>query len=118
MNVSTVAEFQAASSASSLDVFTSVKFKIIDYASNSFSGGISADGKGIKDCISKACSILDVFADLNSSYSDCRSYEVDQGKVGSNSYWREPFVESQLVVKDDLPEPSLHGVGFGDPGIR
>ncbi|KAL0912400.1 hypothetical protein M5K25_018368 [Dendrobium thyrsiflorum] len=65
-------------------------------------------------CISKACSILDAVADLNSSCSDRRSYEADQS--GNNGGFarrgllarREPFVESELVVKDDLLEPSLH----------
>ncbi|XP_020590978.1 uncharacterized protein At1g65710-like [Phalaenopsis equestris] len=65
-------------------------------------------------CISKACSILDAVADLNSSCSERRSYEADQStnKGGFTRRGilarREPFLESELVVKDDLIEPSLH----------
>ncbi|KAJ0974434.1 hypothetical protein J5N97_016399 [Dioscorea zingiberensis] len=66
-------------------------------------------------CVSKACSILEAVADLNSSFSDNKSYvDGDQHSNHDNGFARrgllasEPFVESEIVVKDDLMEPSLH----------
>ncbi|XP_020083989.1 uncharacterized protein At1g65710 [Ananas comosus] len=59
-------------------------------------------------CVSKACSILEAVADLNSSSSenDKGSFNGRFGKRGSVP--REPIFESEIVVKDDLMEPSLH----------
>jgi hypothetical protein len=69
-------------------------------------------------CVSKACSILEAVADLNSSPSENRSFELersadDKGSVNMSYGGRTPaadthVVESEVVVKDDLMEPSLH----------
>jgi hypothetical protein len=69
-------------------------------------------------CVSKACSILEAVADLNSSPSENRSFELersadDKGSVNMSYGGRTPaadthVVESEGVVKDDLMEPSLH----------
>uniref|UniRef100_A0ACD5V5S9 Uncharacterized protein n=1 Tax=Avena sativa TaxID=4498 RepID=A0ACD5V5S9_AVESA len=69
-------------------------------------------------CVSKACSILEAVADLNSSPSENRSFELersaeDKGSVnvsygGRTAAADTHVVESELVVKDDLVEPSLH----------
>nr|CBG76427.1 OO_Ba0013J05-OO_Ba0033A15.14 [Oryza officinalis] len=70
-------------------------------------------------CVSKACSILEAVADLNSSSSENKSFELDRsandkcsangrygdGKVAGGGTF---VVESEVVVKDDLMEPSLH----------
>ncbi|PKA55427.1 hypothetical protein AXF42_Ash006629 [Apostasia shenzhenica] len=56
-------------------------------------------------CVSKACSILEAVADLNSSCSEQRAYEARRGFGRRDPL---PFMESELVVKDDLMEPSLH----------
>ncbi|KAI3722951.1 hypothetical protein L2E82_34183 [Cichorium intybus] len=48
-------------------------------------------------CVSKACSILEAVADLNSANnSSDRQYKKDN------------LLESEMVVNDDLTEPSLH----------
>jgi hypothetical protein len=52
----------------------------------------------IPECVSKACSILEAVADLNSS-----SYEARHGFKP-----KEPFVESEVAGKNDLIEPSMH----------
>ncbi|KAF5747448.1 hypothetical protein HS088_TW05G00169 [Tripterygium wilfordii] len=78
-------------------------------------------------CVSKACSILEAVADLNSTTSSnlsCalsvnrRGLPTDQsnsnkaagysflGKKASEA--KDPFVESEVVVDDDLMEPSFH----------
>ncbi|KAK8969691.1 hypothetical protein KSP40_PGU020006 [Platanthera guangdongensis] len=68
-------------------------------------------------CISKACSILDAVADLNSACSNRRSYEAEKcstnisgnggGFMGRGLLTRrEQSIE--LEVKDDLMEPCLH----------
>ncbi|GJT63915.1 putative receptor-like protein kinase-like protein [Tanacetum coccineum] len=49
----------------------------------------------IPACVSKACSILEAVADLNSTTS-------------SNNFKKENLVESEKAVNDDLMEPSLH----------
>ncbi|XP_073111272.1 uncharacterized protein [Elaeis guineensis] len=69
-------------------------------------------------CVSKACSILEAVADLNSSCSENKSSEADRSNNDNDSlngrFGRRglvpkgPFVESEIVVKDDLMEPSLH----------
>ncbi|XP_072988607.1 uncharacterized protein At1g65710 [Typha latifolia] len=68
-------------------------------------------------CVSKACSILEAVADLNSSSSENKSYEADRsnndkgsinGRYGMRGLMpREPFLESEIVV-NHLLEPSLH----------
>lgn len=68
-------------------------------------------------CVSKACSILEAVADLN-SYSENKSSEADRSSNNNGSLngqfgrrglvTKEPFVESEIIVKDDLMEPSLH----------
>ncbi|XP_047063867.1 uncharacterized protein At1g65710-like [Lolium rigidum] len=51
-------------------------------------------------CVSKACSILEAVADLNSSPSENRSFELERSADDKGSV--------NVVVKDDLMEPSLH----------
>ncbi|BAS90187.1 uncharacterized protein At1g65710 [Oryza sativa Japonica Group] len=70
-------------------------------------------------CVSKACSILEAVADLNSSSSENKSFELDRSandKCSANGRYGDGkvagggtlVVESEVVVKDDLMEPSLH----------
>ncbi|WVZ86493.1 hypothetical protein U9M48_033257 [Paspalum notatum var. saurae] len=69
-------------------------------------------------CVSKACSILEAVADLNSSSSENKSFELDRsvndkesvnGRHGGKAAGATSIVvESEVVVKDDLMEPSLH----------
>ncbi|CAN6268631.1 unnamed protein product [Urochloa humidicola] len=85
-------------------------------------------------CVSKACSILEAVADLNSSSSDNRSFELERsvndkesvnGRYGGKGIVGTSLVvESEVSVKDDLMEPSMHkyvsvrdirGVGDAEP---
>ncbi|EXC20585.1 hypothetical protein L484_027140 [Morus notabilis] len=70
-------------------------------------------------CVSKACSILEAVADLNSatgSNLSCSAFSEDQFNKGTNNAYssllgpaKEPFVESEVIVgSDDLTEPSFH----------
>ncbi|XP_059623306.1 uncharacterized protein At1g65710-like isoform X2 [Cornus florida] len=78
-------------------------------------------------CVTKACSILEAVADLNSSTSSNLSCteerrrrsptseqlnkNTDNFSLGANPVGKkriDPFVESEVVVADDLIEPSLH----------
>jgi len=68
-------------------------------------------------CVSKACSILDAVADLNSSSSENKSLELERsvndkesvtGRYGGKGPGTTHVVESEVVVKDDLMEPSIH----------
>ncbi|KAJ8752153.1 hypothetical protein K2173_003761 [Erythroxylum novogranatense] len=71
-------------------------------------------------CVSKACSILEAVADLNSSTSsnlsdpkpsdDKRSHVAAVANlVGKKvSEVKEPFVESEILSSDDIMEPSFH----------
>ncbi|KAF5749969.1 hypothetical protein HS088_TW03G00297 [Tripterygium wilfordii] len=78
-------------------------------------------------CVSKACSILEAVADLNSTTSsnlscalsdDRRVLPTDQSNSNKAGYTfvgkktaseaKDPFVESEVVVNDDLMEPSFH----------
>ncbi|XVE91993.1 hypothetical protein REPUB_Repub01dG0058800 [Reevesia pubescens] len=78
-------------------------------------------------CVSKACSILEAVADLNSTTSSNLSSAFSEDRKGvslttdesnKNGYnisvgrkmteTRDPFVESEVVVSDDLMEPSFH----------
>ncbi|KAI9100127.1 hypothetical protein K1719_024345 [Acacia pycnantha] len=79
-------------------------------------------------CVTKACSILDAVADLNSTnssnllapFSDdrecpptCQSTKNDYNVVNHYGKRRvtdnkDPFVESEVVVHDDVMEPSFH----------
>lgn len=58
----------------------------------------------LPQCVTKACSILEAVADLNSSTQistvEPRAHKALEGK--------EPIVESEVLVSDDLVEPSLH----------
>ncbi|XP_062226235.1 uncharacterized protein LOC133924627 [Phragmites australis] len=67
-------------------------------------------------CVSKACSILEAVADLNSSSSENKSFQLDRsvndkesvnGRYGGMAAVT-LVVESEVVVKDDLMEPSMH----------
>ncbi|KAL5574361.1 hypothetical protein UlMin_023958 [Ulmus minor] len=56
-------------------------------------------------CVSKACSILEAVADLNSTTTSILSEQSNV--VGKNM--KEPFVESEVMMgSDDLTEPSFH----------
>ncbi|KAK2652767.1 hypothetical protein Ddye_012623 [Dipteronia dyeriana] len=55
-------------------------------------------------CVSKACSILEAVADLNSTTSS----NLVVGKKMPESNYRDPFVESEVLGSDDLMEPSFH----------
>lgn len=68
-------------------------------------------------CVSKACSILEAVADLNSSSSENKSFELERsvndkesvnGRYGGGKAAGTRVVESEVAVKDDLMEPSLH----------
>ncbi|KAH7534016.1 uncharacterized protein At1g65710 [Ziziphus jujuba] len=78
-------------------------------------------------CVSKACSILEAVADLNSttssnlscSFSEDRTtpppppsngynYSLAANLVGKNMSEKDPFVESEVISNDDLTEPSFH----------
>ncbi|XP_054796450.1 uncharacterized protein At1g65710 [Prosopis cineraria] len=82
-------------------------------------------------CVTKACSIVEAVADLNSTtssnllgpFSDdrkspptCQSTRNDYNvSLGANHYGKkrvkdtkDPFVESEVVVHDDVMEPSFH----------
>ncbi|TXG69825.1 hypothetical protein EZV62_004760 [Acer yangbiense] len=56
-------------------------------------------------CVSKACSILEAVADLNSSTT---TSNLVLGKKMPESNYRDPFVESEVLGSDDLMEPSFH----------
>ncbi|KAK3218669.1 hypothetical protein Dsin_012639 [Dipteronia sinensis] len=56
-------------------------------------------------CVSKACSIVDAVADLNSSTT---SSNLVVGKKMPESNYRDPYVESEVLGNDDLMEPSFH----------
>ncbi|KAL6903455.1 hypothetical protein ACP4OV_004268 [Aristida adscensionis] len=81
---------------------------------NTSAGG--APAFALPACVSKACSILEAVADLNSSSSENKSLDVDlsvndkesaNGRYGGKAAGT-VVVESEVVVKDDLVEPSLH----------
>ncbi|XP_021735884.1 uncharacterized protein At1g65710-like isoform X2 [Chenopodium quinoa] len=65
-------------------------------------------------CVSKACSIVEAVADLNSmTGSDDRRKSPKETNFSFNSSKKvleskDPFVESEVKVSDDLMEPSLH----------
>ena len=72
-------------------------------------------------CLNKACSILEAVADLNSTTSsnfteDKRSPSTQQSNIRNDEYYgkkvagsnKDPFVESEVAVSDDVMEPSLH----------
>ncbi|CAK9136419.1 unnamed protein product [Ilex paraguariensis] len=82
-------------------------------------------------CVSKACSILEAVADLNSSTSSNLSCALSDDRrrnptseqsnksnyitpFGANSVGKkrlqtkDPFVESEVVISDDLMQPSFH----------
>ncbi|CAA0813415.1 Unknown protein [Striga hermonthica] len=52
-------------------------------------------------CVTKACSILEAVADLNSSTGS----NFKKTKAGEA---KDPILESEIVAKDDLMEPSFH----------
>ncbi|XP_021297906.1 uncharacterized protein At1g65710-like [Herrania umbratica] len=79
----------------------------------------------LPSCVSKACSILEAVADLNSTTSSNLSCAFSEDRKGlstdessKNGYnatvgrkmaeTRDPFVESEVVGGDDLMEPSFH----------
>lgn len=66
-------------------------------------------------CVSKACSILEAVADLNSS-SENKSFEIERsvndkesvnGRYGGKGAGT-LVIESEIVAKDDIMEPSMH----------
>ncbi|KAH9619698.1 hypothetical protein KSS87_015767 [Heliosperma pusillum] len=64
----------------------------------------SATNFTLPACVSKAQSILDAVADLNSTTRSNSSFAFSE----SNKKRSDPFVESEVKVGDDLMEPSLH----------
>ncbi|CAL0301381.1 unnamed protein product [Lupinus luteus] len=70
-------------------------------------------------CVSKACSIVEAVADLNSTNSSKNRLTYQSSRndsnalFGSNQYMKrvldtkDPFIESEVVVSDDVMEPSL-----------
>ncbi|XP_062027498.1 uncharacterized protein At1g65710-like [Rosa rugosa] len=76
----------------------------------------------LPQCVTKACSILEAVADLNSTTNfsaDRKSPSIDQinksscyynSSLGTNLVQGKdiPFVESEVLVDDDLLEPSFH----------
>lgn len=70
----------------------------------------------VPQCVSKACSILEAVADLNSTTSSNLS-EQSNRRYGYTSLLvsnknlsdsKDPFVESEVIANDDLMEPSFH----------
>ncbi|VFQ88169.1 unnamed protein product [Cuscuta campestris] len=67
-------------------------------------------------CVTKACSILDAVADLNSSTTNAfsedrrKNFASEQFVKKKSLGVKDPFVESEVVVVggDDLMEPSIH----------
>ncbi|CAM0903671.1 unnamed protein product [Alopecurus aequalis] len=85
---------------------------------NASETAVAAPAFSLPACVSKACSILEAVADLNSP-SENRSFELersadDKGSVNVSYSGKTAaaagmdVVESEVVVKDDLMEPSLH----------
>jgi hypothetical protein len=90
---------------------------IQNYHQQNTGAATAAPAFSLPACVSKACSILEAVADLNSSSSENKKFEVDRsvndkesdtGRYdgGGRAAWQ--VVESEVVVKDDLMEPSLH----------
>lgn len=74
----------------------------------------------LPQCVTKACSIMDAVADLNSTTSSSAVSNDEKKRVE-----KKKFEARELVVSDDLMEPSLHkyvtmrrggGVSGGDMG--
>ncbi|RDY07953.1 hypothetical protein CR513_07857, partial [Mucuna pruriens] len=70
-------------------------------------------------CLTKACSILEAVADLNSTtgsnaFSEERRSPSTQQSIRNEYYGKrvagakDPFIESEVAVSDDVMEPSLH----------
>ncbi|KAJ0088884.1 hypothetical protein Patl1_32478 [Pistacia atlantica] len=65
-------------------------------------------------CVTKACSILEAVADLNSTTSSNLSCAFSEDTynislVGKKmTEGKDPFVESEVLASDDLTEPSFH----------
>jgi len=86
---------------------------IQNYHQQSTSAATAAPTFALPACVSKACSILEAVADLNSSSSENKSFELEgsvndkesvNGRYGAGTL----VVESEVGVKDDLMEPSMH----------
>ncbi|OMO92448.1 hypothetical protein CCACVL1_06853 [Corchorus capsularis] len=59
-------------------------------------------------CVTKACSILEAVADLNSTTNSNLSSAFSRDESSKMLETRHPFVESEVVGTDDLMEPSFH----------
>ncbi|XP_065850808.1 uncharacterized protein At1g65710 [Euphorbia lathyris] len=72
----------------------------------------NAPSFSVPACVTKACSIVEAVADLNSTTSSNLSCAFGEDKripVGKKVVdVKDPFVESEVVVSDDLMEPSFH----------
>ena len=55
-------------------------------------------------CVSKACSIVEAVADLNSTTRSNLSEQFGKKRLVT----KDPFVESEVLASDDLMEPSFH----------
>ncbi|CAM8886093.1 unnamed protein product [Rhodiola kirilowii] len=63
----------------------------------------------LPQCVTKACSIVEAVADLNSTTSSSFMSNDDNKLCERRKFVaRDPFVETELSVNDDLMEPSLH----------
>jgi hypothetical protein len=79
---------------------------IQNYHQQNTSATAAAPAFSLPACVSKACSILEAVADLNSTSSENKSFELDRpvnDKESVNGRYG-----GKEVVKDDLMEPSLH----------
>lgn len=85
-------------------------------SNNAVSSNINASTPfTLPPCVSKACSIVEAVADLNSmTGSDDRRKSPKETNFSFNNVnkrvveSKDPFVESEVKVGDDLMEPSLH----------
>ncbi|WCJ25091.1 hypothetical protein M5689_007002 [Euphorbia peplus] len=71
----------------------------------------NAPAFSVPACVTKACSIVEAVADLNSTTSSNLSCGFAEDKRVPKKVAldvKDPFVESEVVVSDDLMEPSLH----------
>ncbi|GFY87757.1 hypothetical protein Acr_05g0013960 [Actinidia rufa] len=58
----------------------------------------------LPECVSKACSIVEAVADLNSTTRSNLSEQFGKKRLVT----KDPFVESEVLASDDLMEPSFH----------
>lgn len=81
---------------------------------------INPTSVSLPPCVTKACSILEALADLNSTTSSNLSCAFSEDRKNPPTYQsnrdaykyvaetKDPFVESEVAVTDDVMEPSFH----------